>query len=40
MTIEGAPRDYGVVITGDPDEYPEEVAVDAAATAQLRDARR
>lgn len=35
-TIEGAARDYGVVIVGDPDEFPEQLEIDAEATAQLR----
>jgi N-methylhydantoinase B len=36
VTIEGAARDYGVVITGDPDTDPEGLEVDTAATEQLR----
>jgi N-methylhydantoinase B len=36
VTIEGAARLYGVVVTGDPAEDPEGVAVDEAATAELR----
>lgn len=36
VTIEGAARLYGVVVTGDPHEDPEGVAVDEAATAALR----
>ena len=36
VTIEGAARDYGVVVTGDPDFDPEGMAVDAPATEQLR----
>jgi N-methylhydantoinase B len=36
VTIGGAARDYGVVVVGDPDEYPEDVAVDVGATAELR----
>ena len=36
VTIEGAARLYGVVVTGDPHEDPEGVAVDAAATDALR----
>jgi N-methylhydantoinase B len=35
VTIDGARRDYGVAITGDV-ARPEEMAVDAAATARLR----
>ncbi|GGA64679.1 5-oxoprolinase [Pseudoclavibacter endophyticus] len=37
VTIEGAARFYGVVVTGDAREYPEDVAVDEAATAALRE---
>ena len=36
VTIEGAARLYGVVVTGDPHEDPEGVAVDEAATDALR----
>jgi N-methylhydantoinase B len=36
VTIEGAARDYGVVVRGDPEEDPEGLAVDPAATAELR----
>jgi N-methylhydantoinase B len=36
VTIAGAARDYGVVVVGDPDEDPEGLAIDAAATARLR----
>ncbi|GAA5051162.1 N-methylhydantoinase B/oxoprolinase/acetone carboxylase alpha subunit [Thermocatellispora tengchongensis] len=36
VTIEGAARDYGVVILGDPDRDPEGLVVDTAATARLR----
>ena len=36
VTIEGAARDYGVVIAGDPDEDPEGLALDVAATERLR----
>lgn len=36
VTIEGAARLYGVVVTGDPHEDPEGVAVDEAATEALR----
>ena len=32
----GAERDYGVVVTGDPDRDPESVAVDVAATTERR----
>jgi N-methylhydantoinase B len=38
VTIEGAARDYGVVIVGDV-RHPEQLAVDAAATRVLRAAR-
>jgi N-methylhydantoinase B len=40
VTIEGAARLYGVVVTGDPHEDPEGVAVDAAATEALRAQRK
>src|SRR3546814_2342020 len=36
VTIEGAARLYGVVVTGDPVEDPEGVAVDEEATSALR----
>lgn len=36
VTIEGAARDYGVVITGDPDKDPEGLQVDEPATAARR----
>jgi N-methylhydantoinase B len=36
VTIAGAARDYGVVISGDPDEDPEGLAVDLEATERLR----
>ena len=36
VTIEGAARDYGVVVSGDPDEDPEGLVVDLEATEQLR----
>ncbi len=36
VTIEGAARDYGVVVSGDPDEDPENLVVDLEATEQLR----
>jgi N-methylhydantoinase B len=39
VTIEGAARDYGVVVTGDPDRDPEGIALDLEATARLRGAR-
>jgi N-methylhydantoinase B len=40
VTIGGAARDYGVVVLGDPDEFPEELKVDERATAELRSRRR
>jgi N-methylhydantoinase B len=40
VTIEGAARDYGVVVSGDPDEDPEGLVVDLDATAKLRDELR
>jgi N-methylhydantoinase B len=36
VTIEGAARDYGVVVTGDPDQDPENLQVDEEATRRLR----
>jgi N-methylhydantoinase B len=39
VTIEGAARDYGVVVTGDPESDPEGLVVDLAATARLREER-
>lgn len=36
VSIAGASRDYGVVVTGDPVRAPEQVAVDLAATQALR----
>jgi N-methylhydantoinase B len=36
VTIAGAAKDYGVVITGDPDLDPEGLLLDLAATARLR----
>ena len=35
-TIEGAARDYGVVVLGDPDLDPEGLVIDLDATARLR----
>ena len=40
VTIAGAARDYGVVITGDPEDDPEGLVVDEAATSALRAASR
>ena len=40
VTIEGAARLYGVVVTGDPHEDPEGVAVDAEGTRALRERMR
>jgi N-methylhydantoinase B len=36
VTIEGAARDYGVVVQGDPEEDPEGLTVDEAETQKLR----
>jgi N-methylhydantoinase B len=36
VTIDGAARDYGVVVTGDPENDPEGLEVDLAATEKLR----
>jgi N-methylhydantoinase B len=38
VSIEGARRDYGVVVVGDPERDPEGLRVDEAATAALRQA--
>ncbi len=40
VSIAGAARDYGVVITGDPLRAPEQLEIDLAATAALRTERR
>lgn len=37
VSIEGAARDYGVVVVGDPHRDPEGLSVDEAATASLRE---
>ncbi len=39
VSIEGAARDYGVVVTGDPESDPEGLTVDPEATALLRAGR-
>ena len=39
VTIEGAERDYGVAVTGDPQWDPEGIGVDVEATERLRSAR-
>ncbi len=36
ITIEGAARDYGVVVTGDPARAPEGLKIDQVATERLR----
>lgn len=36
VSVAGAERDYGVIVTGDPESDPEAVAVDVAATAASR----
>jgi N-methylhydantoinase B len=36
VTVEGAARDYGVVVSGDPDEDPEGLVLDLEATGRLR----
>jgi N-methylhydantoinase B len=36
VTIDGAARDYGVVVRGDPDEHPEQLELDLEATARRR----
>jgi N-methylhydantoinase B len=40
VSIDGAARDYGVVVRGDPHRDPERLAVDRGATAELRGSRR
>ncbi|MGI9625063.1 MAG: hydantoinase B/oxoprolinase family protein [Acidimicrobiales bacterium] len=40
VTIEGARRDYGVVVVGDPASDPEGLVVDAVATAEVRGTSR
>ena len=39
VSVTGAERDYGVIVTGDPETDPEGVAVDVDATAACRAAR-
>jgi N-methylhydantoinase B len=39
VTIEGAARDYGVVVTGDPERDPEGIGIDVGATERLRSGR-
>ena len=39
VTIEGAARDYRVVVTGDPEYDPEGLSVDVESTERLRSAR-
>ncbi|WP_296376899.1 hydantoinase B/oxoprolinase family protein [Pseudonocardia sp.] len=36
VSVEGAARDYGVVVLGDPDNDPEGITVDVEATSALR----
>ena len=36
VSIEGAARDYGVVVVGNPATDPEGLRIDEAATAALR----
>ena len=40
VSIEGAARDYGVVVAGDPQLDPEGLRLDEAATQRLRTAAR
>ncbi len=40
VSIAGAERDYGVIVSGDPDNDPEGLVVDLAATEKLRAGRR
>ncbi len=39
VTIEGAARDYGVVVTGDPERDPEGIGIDVGATERHRSGR-
>ncbi|EGD02251.1 hypothetical protein B1M_22482, partial [Burkholderia sp. TJI49] len=39
VSVAGAARDYGVVVTGDPRRDPEGLRIDEAATRRLRAAR-
>jgi N-methylhydantoinase B len=39
VSIEGAARDYGIVVVGDPESDPEGLTVDTDATARLRAGR-
>lgn len=36
VSLEGAQRDYGVVVTGDPERAPEQLVIDEAASEELR----
>ena len=40
VSIDGAARDYGVVVSGDPVAHPEQVELDISATEKLRAERR
>jgi N-methylhydantoinase B len=40
VSIEGAARDFGVVVAGDPERDPERLTIDEGATARLRGARQ
>jgi N-methylhydantoinase B len=40
ITIDGAERDYGVVVSGDPEHDPEGLEIDREATDRCRSARR
>jgi len=39
ISVDGARAMYGVVVAGDPDQDPEGIAVDEAATSALRGRR-
>lgn len=39
VSVEGAARDYAVIVVGDPETDPEGISVDEAATARLRSTR-
>lgn len=40
VSVEGAARDYGVVVLGDPDHDPENLTIEYDATKRLRAERR
>jgi len=40
VSLQGAARDYGVVVTGDPLRDPEGLAIDTEGTRTLRERKR